>query len=424
MAAGRGTTGIMRNRNYLLLLVGQSVSSVGNSCFPLALYWFTLNVTHSRADLGFVATLTSLASLAGLVSGAFVDRWDRRRTMIWSDVTRAALTLILAIIAYAGQLSFLVLALFALALGLVSTVFQPASMALLPNIVGMEEIGPASGMNQGAGAAANLIGTSLGGFLMGLFGPALLILLDCLTFVVSFGSIGMLRLGRCDTEAPAVALSDAEAMGAVRRFVADVLEGQRTIWRSPYLARFVLVAMIVNFAFVPLSFLDVAWVREVLHLGAFAYGLFGGGTVLGVITGSLIVGRLMRRFRLQEIVMGSILLLGAAVAAFSRVPSFVPDLCILFVMGIGLGVVNPAVFTAIQRDTPPALMGRVAGSVMALVQVATPVGAMAAGLLAAVLPLGIIFLASGCLAMLAAGLLVGVRAPVEGLVAHAAQEAN
>ncbi|EQD38779.1 major facilitator superfamily MFS_1, partial [mine drainage metagenome] len=96
--------GILRNRNYVVMLSGQLVSQIGNSFFPLAIYWFTFSLTKSRLDLGYLSAVIGVTSILGMLTGVLVDRWDRRRTMIWSDATRAVLAGALAVLAFSGRL--------------------------------------------------------------------------------------------------------------------------------------------------------------------------------------------------------------------------------------------------------------------------------------------------------------------------------
>ncbi|MDA8344647.1 MAG: MFS transporter [Thermaerobacter sp.] len=409
-------SGVLHNRNYVIMLSGQVVSQFGNAFYPLAIYWYTFSLTGSRMDLGYLGTVISLTALASMLTGVLVDRWDRRRTMIWSDVLRALLAGGLALAAGLGHLGLPMIFAFALLIGLVGNLFGPAEMSLLPNVVGMEELGAASGMNQGASAGAGLVGMSLGGFLMGVFGPALLLGIDAATFVVSFVSVGLLRLTR-EATMPA-ARSSVE--GQPPSFLRELGAGLRFVYGSPFFRRLVLLGAIMNFAFMPLNVLDVVWVRQVLHLGALEYGILGAAVTIGVIAGSILAGALMQRFKGQHLILGSVMLTAIAFTAFSQLPYFVPDLVVLFFLGVGIGVVNPVAQTMFQREIPQHMMGRAVGALMTTVQVAAPLGAMLGGFLASTLPLSTVFLMGGGLML--CSLLLAVRMPVPTPVEQAEAE--
>ncbi len=405
MGTERTRRGLLRNRNYAILLSGQLVSQLGNSFYPLAVYWYTYSLTGSSVDLGYLTTVISLTALASMFTGVFVDRWDRRKTMIWSDVTRALLAGGLALLAALGDLKLPAIFAFALMLGLVGNLFAPAQMSLLPNVVGMEDLGAASGLNQGASAGASLAGVSLGGFLLGIFGSASLLAVDALSFVVSFVSIGLLRLPKTAT----LPQQDDQAGAGSAKFLGELGEGLRFVYGNGFFRRVVMVAALVNFAFMPLNVLDVVWVRDVLHLGAFAYGLLGAAVTLGIVAGSILAGPMMQRLDAGRLMIGSLGLSAVAFAAFSRLPYFLPDIVALLILGLGLGIVNPVAQTLFQRATPQRMMGRAVGALMGTAQVASPLGAVAGGILASILPLSTVFLMGAGLML--ATLLLGVRLP-------------
>lgn len=406
MRDDRTRRGLLSNRNYLVLLAGQTVSQVGNAFYPLAIYWFTYSLTGSSRDLGYLATVISLTALVSMLTGVLVDRWDRRKTMVWADVARAVLAGGLALLAGLGHLGLIALFAFALLLGLVGNLFGPAQMSLLPNVVGMEELGAASGLNQGMSAGAGLVGTSLGGFLMGMVGPAMLLGLDAASFVVSFLSVGLLRMPRSATLPQGHGQGDGRP---ARRFLGELAQGLRLVYGNGFFLRIALVGALVNFAFMPLNVLDVMWVRTVLHLGAFAYGMLGAAVTVGVIAGSIAAGPLMRRVDPVRLMLCSLALTALAFAAFSRLPYYLPDLAALVLLGVGIGIVNPVALTLFQRAIPQHLMGRAVGALMATMQAASPLGAMIAGFLATALPLSTVFLLGA--ALMLATLLLAFRMP-------------
>ena len=401
---------LLSSRNYAFLVSGQTISQIGNAFYPLAIYWLTYSLTHSQAALGYLATAISLTSLAGMFAGVLVDRWDRRRTMIWVDVARMAMTGALALLVFWNDVSLVLIIAYALVLGLLASLFSPAQVSLLPNVVRPDELSAAIGLNQGSSAGAGLIGTSLGGMLLGLFGAWALMLLDAASFLVSFVSVALVRLPRSATQ-PHQPDHVAHHGVASPRYVDELRAGLAYLGRRPFFRRLIPVSMILNFAFMPLNVLDVVWVRRVLHLGAFFYGLFGAFMVVGVILGSLSIGAVQRRFTHRQILVGALACLALGYMAFSRLPYLVPDLVILLVLGLVMGVVNPVVQALFQRAVPQEFMGRATGALSSLVLSVAPLGALLAGLAAETVPLNLVFLAGGLLML--ATVPLALRLPTE-----------
>lgn len=396
---------LWRNRNFSILLAGQWVSQAGNTFYSLALYWFVLSATHSRADLGLIGAATGITGVLGLLSGAFVDRWNRRRTMLVTDAVRAVLSALIGVMAALGHLPLWLLLVLVLALTAVGQFFGPAEAALLPMVVAPEQLGSANGANQGSTASANLLGATLGGACLGLFGPVALFFSNAASFLVSVGSLGLLKVPE-----PARPVSP-RGVGAL---LGEVGEGFSAILANRFLLRVILVGVVANFAVMPLNVLDVAWVRQVLHQGALVYGLFGASILIGILTGSAFAGLALRRLGMRTLLPGTIALAGLSVAALSQLPLLVPDLVLLFAFGVVVAIVNTSVTTAVQQSTPDSVLGRVMGTLMASVTLSIPLGALLSGYLATALPLSTVFLGGGLLMCLSTGLALRLPAPITG----------
>ena len=136
--------------------------------------------------------------------------------------------------------------------------------------------------------------------------------------------------------------------------------------------------------------------------------MFGVAIVLGMIVGAILAGAVAERLHLGAIVGGGLAVGGLGIVLLSRVPLVAPDIAALFVFGVCVGLLNTALMAALQRAVPDRLLGRVFGTSVALATLANPLGALLSGLAAAVLPLPVVFLASGVLMTLAALLAVGM----------------
>ncbi len=384
---------LWRNANLVILVGGQWVSQVGNNLFELAIYWYVLAATHHAADLGWVGTAIALPGVLGLFSGVFVDRMDRRWTMIASDVLRAALSGLLGFLALLHMLPlwlFLVLVLLLMAVG---TFFNPAAGALVPRLVPSEDLPAANGLLAAAQSSAGLVGEVGGGVLMAALGAVLLFFLNAVSFVVSVVSLVFLRT-------PRFVPPPQEPGRGADRFFREWLEGLRIFRVFPLLRPLLFVALIVNFAGTGFFTLAAAWVKDLLHGGAFDYALFLASAMLGVIAGSTAAGAVLRRFAIKRVLPVGILVVGAAVVLLSQIPLLWVTLACAVAYGLAVGVINTSLTTLMQRIVPQEKMGRVFGTVGALFTISTPLGAAVAGALAAAWHVGLIYLLLGCLILL------------------------
>lgn len=381
------------------LVTGQGLSQMGNNFFSLALLWYVLMATHSRSDLALVATGLALPNLVGLASGTVADRINRWTLMIFADATRFGIAGSLAVWGWESHIPLMGLVPLVLLLQTVGSFFSPAEMAVFPSLVPLPRLAKANGINQAITVGAQIIGLGLGGLLMTTFGAPTLIGLNAISFVISVISLIWIRHG----------LPQAITEKIPSSFGTDFRAGFRLIWTHPVLKRLVPIAMLMNFALAPLMSLDAAWAHDVLHVDAFYYGLMGACMMGGIVVGSLGIAQLVRRWPFSTLVPTCLAVMGLSVLLLSQVPIFAVTAGCLALFGIAAGIVNTAVFTLLQQVTPLQMLGRVAGTLLALTTSALPVGMAIGAALVTRIALPWIFAGGGMLSFAGVALSLGLR---------------
>lgn len=380
--------------NVGLLLGGQWVSQMGNMCFTIAVYWMVLSDTHSRADLGLVGAATGAAGLLSVVSGMLVDVWDRRTTMIVTDLARFLLLAGAFWLFRDPQIPVLVILSLVFAINLGGSLFSPAQYALMPDLVPWESLQTVNGLDQSVTSLSQWVGYGVGGLAMAVLGPSGLAGIDSATFFIS--ALTLLGI-RAPQRVP-----NPHSGYAFRNLGASIIAGQRTLWAHPFLKRALPTALVVNLAMMTLTVLDAAWARQELHRHAFLYGLLEGATVIGAIAGGLLATRIPARWPLSRLVMGSLAVAGMAMMAMAAHPADGLSLGCLSVVGASFGILNATMSTTIQRAVAGEVLGRIGGALMAVSSFATPIGALLAGWAGSMLPLPLIYGSAGALVVLMA----------------------
>src|SRR5690348_7029356 len=125
-----------RNRNFVLLAVGQGVSRLGDGVYAAALVWTAWELTLTPGQVGLVALAAGLPTfVAGVIGSSYADRYDRRRLMIGSDLARALLLVPIPLLLRSGDLNAATLAVIAALVGIAGGPFAPARNALVPTVV-------------------------------------------------------------------------------------------------------------------------------------------------------------------------------------------------------------------------------------------------------------------------------------------------
>ena len=153
---------IFENRNLVLLWIGHIISHGGDAIYQIALPWLVLELTGSKTTTSLVAVSAYLpAVLFSLFSGVLVDRFDRRRVMMFSDGARMLLIALLAVYLLKGGTSPVVLGIIAFLVATFATLFYPARDALVPDLVTPDRLTTANAFISTSGQFAHLAGPVL-----------------------------------------------------------------------------------------------------------------------------------------------------------------------------------------------------------------------------------------------------------------------
>lgn len=212
---------ILRNRNFRNLWLGQVISQMGDYFAFLAILvvvgTFSQDVTETTQQVSIVMIATTLPRLLfGVLAGVFVDRWDRRLTMLASDLIRPALTL--AMIPAFMSKNLWLMCILAFTMSAVGTFFNPAKSALIPKMVPAEHLTAANALSQTSMMAAFVLGPALSGaifFLAGSGNEWIAFVLDSASYVVSALAIWMIRMPKEDTKPAAESPAEGSALGRV-----------------------------------------------------------------------------------------------------------------------------------------------------------------------------------------------------------------
>ncbi|WP_323747788.1 MFS transporter [Catenulispora rubra] len=374
--------GTLRNRDYRLILTGQLLSSIGTWLLLVAAPFFVFRLTGSTMATGLsMAAETVPAVLLGPVAGVFVDRWDRRWTMIATDVLRAGAVLLLLLVQTRGEV-WIVYA----ALALESTFgqcFGPAQAALIPNLVGRgPELSAANSLGQLVGGTIRLVGGPLGGVLSAVAGFRAVVTIDAASYLASAYLIAMIRL-RPSREAREIetARTGRKTGGAARILTEDLRHGLGHLRSTPGIPMLFGVAAIFFVGNAILTALLVPYLGTVLNSGAQSlgvlFGTLGVGFIIGAPASRLVAGRLSDR----TTIVASLGTLAAVFALTFNTPYLAGDIVLFALIGPPATCFLVTADTSITRRTPDRLQGRVSSTYLALQSLATLVGMVAGSLL-------------------------------------------
>jgi Na+/melibiose symporter-like transporter len=412
---------LARTPDLRLLLGAGLVSLSGDWLLGVGLAYSVYALTGST--VASAATLLSSfipQALLGSFAGVFVDRWDRKRTMVVADLLLALGLVPLLFVDGADRiwLVYVVLA----AEACVEVFFTPAERALLPRVVPDEDLLAANGLNGQVQNLARLFGSALGGLAAGLGGIGAVAFADGATFLV-----GALLVSRIRVSGRAERPAEGDAGVVVRGRVATLLEewrvGFRTVATTPVVRALVIALLITGTGEGIMGTLFAPYVRHVLHGSAQVYGLITGVQAIGGVIGGFLVAVVAERWSAVTMVWLGAIVFGLIDLAIFLYPLLWvtpwPAAVGMVVVGLPGAVVTAGVMTLFQRYTTDDRRGRVFSLVTLAEAISLVIGSTVAGALGG--SVGIIpVLAFQGVGYVVAGLFLGVlltRSSAQGPVA-------
>jgi MFS family permease len=351
---------------------GQTISNVGTSFTQFALPLLVFKLTGSALNLAITTAATFLPYLLfGLVIGAWVDRVDRKRLMIATDIARAVVIASIPLLASMDRLSVEWIYVVSFVSTTLSICFSSAEFAAIPSLVPSEgeAIVTANGRIQASYSAAAVIGPLLAGALVAFISIPLLLLVDAVSFLLSAVSLGIIRLS--------FNVAEPRAQTSIRQ---DVIEGLRYVLSHPVLRNISAMMALVNLVGTTAYAQLVLFGKERLHATDSEIGLLFAADSLGVVVLSLAAGPLRKRWSFSTVALGALMFSGVLTVVFAAVPVYwvgVP----LWAMISGLGILfNINTGSLRQAIVPNHLLGRVISIAMVLAWSANPIGAVLGGL--------------------------------------------
>lgn len=353
MAEHESSASIAWKRPLAVIWLGQVISNLGDSLFLVGLVFLALDVTGSKAAAGSLVALNYVPALAlGLIAGALVDRYDRLRILIASDLARAATVGTLALLAARGLLGPGTLSLLVLALATGTTVFNPALKSFIPQVVPRHRLTFAGTLFQFSLYGAYVLGPLAAALLVPRIGLVSLFALDALSFVASACCLGTAAL--LARPLPRRAPEKPEPL------FAGIAAALRTIGNHPLLRGLLIVTAAESLILMgPAYIATPLLVKERLGLGADGYASAQTAFFLGILVAAGAAGLFTRWFP-----RGLLMLVGLALDALTFVPlalcNTLPQVQLaLFLHGTSVPFVVVSRTVLIQRTAPPEIQGRV-----------------------------------------------------------------
>ena len=393
---------LLRRRDFALVWTASLISATGDwvLLIGLPIYVFQLTGSTLATSAMFVAELVPQIAF-GSVAGVFVDRWDRKRTMVVANLILTVAILPLVFVRSADEVWIVYLVAFTESL--VARFLRPAEGAMLPRLVDKSDLVAANALGSFASNTSRLVGPTLGGVIAGIYGLTAVAGFDSATFAIAAALVALVRTSgapeRVETQD-----ASAAAAGRFRAFWREWIDGLALVTRSRTIRVLFVLAALSALGEGMMSVLFVVWVSRVIGGTALELGWFM--TAIGGLVGGLFVAQLTRGAPPRRV-------LGLASIAFGSLdallfvsplvrPEIIVGLVIIAIVGVTTVAFGAGFNAILQTSAADAYRGRLLGAIfttMALLRLLSTVLAGVLGSLVSPIPLLVAFQAGSYVAL-------------------------
>lgn len=372
---------LLRERNFLLLLIGRFTTNIGDSLYTIAAMWLVFELTDDPLYSGIAGFLTMLPTALQFLTGPIVDRRNVKKIMIYSQIGEFLLILLIPIAYYLGLLNvWLVLWIMPFA-SLINQFVYPAQSVLLPQLIAKEQLPQGNSYMAIAAQGTDLVFTGLAGILISKIGSIQLYLIDAITFLVAAFLFVQIKI-------QFVRKSTASCKIGIQSYFKDLQEGYRFI-KNSFIPIFLVASIVANFL---LGAVLAALPSYALQRGGEVYhGYYLASLSAGILIGSLL-GPGLSRFKLSQITIVGFFIAGILWLLASMIQTSMISVLFFGCAQIIVGASNVLFASTLQGILNPQIIGRVFSFIASLASISAPFGALVGGMMASQVGSGIVFL--------------------------------
>lgn len=360
----------LRHRDFALFWSGNFLSNIGTWMQNLALGWQVLLMTNSPFLLGLNGFLGTLPSLVfSLPGGAIADRLNRRKLMLTTQISMAALALILGVLTSFHVVKINEILLISFLTGLATALNSPAYQAIVSDLVPRRDLMNAIALNSAQYNMSRAVGPTIAGLALGTVGVAGCYYLNSLSFFALIVALLILIIPQRRHEV------GSGVLGAV-------LDGLRFLNRYRIIIILLSVISFISLLGLPFIVLMPVFARDLLHLGASGLGYLMAGSGLGAVIAALTLAARRTASRNGGFIVSSGAAFALALILLARAQSFGWSFFLLVVLGATMVGVATLTNTTLQLLSPPHLRGRIMSFYVLAFVGLTPLGSLWMGAVA------------------------------------------
>lgn len=369
----KGYKALLNYKDYIKIWVGNTISRFGDAIDSIAFLWMVYEMTGSTLMMGTVMAVNAApAVLFGMTAGVLVDRMDKKKVMIVTDLLRGLSTAVMAFLYIYDMISIWHLYVFTFINSLCEVFASPARASAMQVLVDKKHYLTANSLRQASTSIAEIAGTAAAAIIMGYLSIGAAILIDSATFFISSFTAIIAKIKISGNKNRPL---------NIKQFYREFVEGLTVIKSNVVLLVSLTMACLVNLVLAPFNVLMPEYSDKILMAGEKGMSLILMSFTIGMVAGSLIIGQIGHRFKKSTMVITGFMGLGAGMMLFGFI-SNVQLACVAAIIGGGfIPVISGGSMTLMQESTPVDKMGRVSSTASTLSLLGLPLGYAISGIM-------------------------------------------
>jgi len=358
----------LRERNYRLLWMGNSISWMGDQFYVVAMPWLVLQLTGSAVALGAILMTAAIPrAVLMLIGGAMTDRISARRIMIATAWLRTLLVAALAALVWFHLLHLWHIYVLAFAFGSADAFYSPAAQAFLPSLLKPEQLPAANSVSQSTLQITTLVGPAPAAMVVKALGTAWAFIIDAISFLFIIGALWQ--------------LPDPPLRQSVRKSMWNsIAEGLRYVGNDAALRSLLLVVAMINFCIAGPMSVSLAWIAKQKFGSPLAFAVLTSSLAGGSLLGMILAGLKRQQRNRGWLLLGVSSFTGLSVGVLGILHYLWLMAAVLLLMAMAVGFLNIQLISWFQQRVDRAVLGRVMSVLMFAAIGLMPVSLAAAGL--------------------------------------------
>lgn len=421
----------MKNKNFIIIVIGQIISLFGNAIQRFSMSLYLLAFTGSTSTFATILSLSTIPYIIfAPIAGRLSDKINKKKIMVYLDLFCFALIGIYAFILFKGNDNVLIVGTVMFILSICATLYGPAVTSSIPQIVEEEKLTSANGVINQVGSIVNFVGPILAGILYGLLGIKIIVIINAVSFLISaimemFLNIPDVEIENIDIKNEVAITKDNEKIMSLD-FIKNSFMGSKDVFIYLKGEKKIVLGIIVSYALCNiflspiLTIVAPYFINIFLGFSSEVYGIVEGVFVLGMILGGFWISVKPDMFSMKKVHYTYLPMIAGVITmsslGFINLNNYA--LAIIFALGgfaimLSLALSNVLTLTFIQKQVPGEMLGSVSAFSTAVATISVAPGQLLFGQVIDLgVPIGIILLVS---AILNIGLMLFVKWNVRDL---------